>query len=469
MAAATRGGRRRPCRCRAGSPSAPARRWPSACPRWKQRLPARRSIGASPTGSRPRSSRRSRPIDDVRGSAGYRSDAVVTLLRRLLRGLRAVKVAFTLNGQAAGWNGPPITRLAAALRDDLGLTGTKVGCDAGDCGACTVLLDGRQVCACLVAMGQVEGRAGRDGRGPRRRQRQLTALQKSLPRPWRRPVRHLHAGHADGGRGSAAPHRAGRAAPRSRTRWAACSAAAPATARSSRPCMAARRRPAPAAAPPAGAAVGARLPRVDGVAKVTGRDRFGADARSGRCAVDPRRALAARARALRAGRSGAAARAPGRRADGRRRAVQRLRHLSRHQGPAGAGRRPSCAIAARRSLALVGERADGARHPRRRGADRLDARAAARSASMPRPRPTRRWCRPTSLAICCSTAACGTATRATAFAGCAAVAEGIFETAFVEHAYIEPEAGWAAARRRSHRDPRHAPRRPTWIATRWRA
>jgi aerobic-type carbon monoxide dehydrogenase small subunit (CoxS/CutS family) len=44
------------------------------------------------------------------------------------------------------------------LRDELGLTGTKVGCSAGDCGACTVLLDGRQVCSCLTAVGQVRGR-----------------------------------------------------------------------------------------------------------------------------------------------------------------------------------------------------------------------------------------------------------------------------------------------------------------------
>ncbi len=51
-----------------------------------------------------------------------------------------------------------MTRLADALRDSLGLTGTKVGCNAGDCGACTVLLDGAQVCACLVALGQAEGR-----------------------------------------------------------------------------------------------------------------------------------------------------------------------------------------------------------------------------------------------------------------------------------------------------------------------
>ena len=69
-----------------------------------------------------------------------------------------MRVSFVLNGKSAAWHGPPVTRLASALRDDLGLTGTKVGCDAGDCGACTVLLDGRQTCSCLLAMGQVEGR-----------------------------------------------------------------------------------------------------------------------------------------------------------------------------------------------------------------------------------------------------------------------------------------------------------------------
>jgi len=52
----------------------------------------------------------------------------------------------------------PMTRLSFFLRDELKLRGTKVGCDAGDCGACTVLLDGHPVCSCLVGIGQVEGR-----------------------------------------------------------------------------------------------------------------------------------------------------------------------------------------------------------------------------------------------------------------------------------------------------------------------
>ena len=54
--------------------------------------------------------------------------------------------------------GDPMRRLTEVLRDDLGLTGTKVGCDAGDCGACTVRLDDAAVCACLVPLGQVDGR-----------------------------------------------------------------------------------------------------------------------------------------------------------------------------------------------------------------------------------------------------------------------------------------------------------------------
>jgi CO/xanthine dehydrogenase Mo-binding subunit/aerobic-type carbon monoxide dehydrogenase small subunit (CoxS/CutS family) len=64
----------------------------------------------------------------------------------------------TLNGEPIQIAGPPHRRLSQALREELGLIGTKIGCDAGDCGACTVLLDGEPVCACLVAVGQTAGR-----------------------------------------------------------------------------------------------------------------------------------------------------------------------------------------------------------------------------------------------------------------------------------------------------------------------
>ncbi len=66
---------------------------------------------------------------------------------------------FFVNGRMVEVDAPPASRLTRVLRDHLGLTGAKVGCDAGDCGACTVLLDGEQVCACLVPLGQVRGRA----------------------------------------------------------------------------------------------------------------------------------------------------------------------------------------------------------------------------------------------------------------------------------------------------------------------
>jgi aldehyde oxidoreductase len=63
----------------------------------------------------------------------------------------------TVNGSAHSIHTAPGARLSAVLRDQLGLTGTKIGCDAGDCGACTVRVDGAQVCACLVPAAQVEG------------------------------------------------------------------------------------------------------------------------------------------------------------------------------------------------------------------------------------------------------------------------------------------------------------------------
>lgn len=69
------------------------------------------------------------------------------------------EIAFTLNGRPATLTADPLERLSDALRYGLGFTGTKVGCNAGDCGACTVLVDGEQLCACLTACGQVAGRS----------------------------------------------------------------------------------------------------------------------------------------------------------------------------------------------------------------------------------------------------------------------------------------------------------------------
>jgi len=67
--------------------------------------------------------------------------------------------AIVLNGEPVTVAAPPGARLTAVLRDRLGHTGTKVGCDAGDCGACTVLIDGEVACACMVPVAQVAGRA----------------------------------------------------------------------------------------------------------------------------------------------------------------------------------------------------------------------------------------------------------------------------------------------------------------------
>jgi CO/xanthine dehydrogenase Mo-binding subunit/aerobic-type carbon monoxide dehydrogenase small subunit (CoxS/CutS family) len=66
-------------------------------------------------------------------------------------------IAFTVNGRGVRAHVDPMRRLSDVLRDDMGLTGTKVGCEAGDCGACTIRLNGRQVEACLVPAAQAEG------------------------------------------------------------------------------------------------------------------------------------------------------------------------------------------------------------------------------------------------------------------------------------------------------------------------
>lgn len=66
-------------------------------------------------------------------------------------------VSLRVNGQAYALLVPPQRTLLEVLREDLGLTGTKHGCDLGECGACTVLLDGQPRLACLTLAAEVEG------------------------------------------------------------------------------------------------------------------------------------------------------------------------------------------------------------------------------------------------------------------------------------------------------------------------
>lgn len=85
-----------------------------------------------------------------------------------------MKVSMTVNGRAVEADADPRTTLVEFLRNHLALTGTHIGCDTGQCGACTVHLDGRAVKSCSVLIGQaegatvttIEGVAARDGLHP---------------------------------------------------------------------------------------------------------------------------------------------------------------------------------------------------------------------------------------------------------------------------------------------------------------
>jgi carbon-monoxide dehydrogenase small subunit len=72
---------------------------------------------------------------------------------------RARAMEFIVNRKRQRVAGPPFRRLIDVLREDLGLTGTKEGCGEGECGACTVLIDGQAVNSCLIPVCQVEGRS----------------------------------------------------------------------------------------------------------------------------------------------------------------------------------------------------------------------------------------------------------------------------------------------------------------------
>ena len=74
-------------------------------------------------------------------------------------GTRRIVVEATINGEPQEFLADERDSLLDALRDRIGLMGVKEGCNNGNCGACTVILDGRIVCACLVMAAEVEGSA----------------------------------------------------------------------------------------------------------------------------------------------------------------------------------------------------------------------------------------------------------------------------------------------------------------------
>jgi carbon-monoxide dehydrogenase small subunit len=96
-----------------------------------------------------------------------------------------VNVRFLVNGTPTELDVPGMRRLLDVLREDLGLTGTKEGCGEGECGACSVILDGAIVDACLVPICQVDGSVVRtvEGLAPRRgpsQSRDLDELQQAF-------------------------------------------------------------------------------------------------------------------------------------------------------------------------------------------------------------------------------------------------------------------------------------------------
>jgi CO/xanthine dehydrogenase Mo-binding subunit/aerobic-type carbon monoxide dehydrogenase small subunit (CoxS/CutS family) len=350
----------------------------------------------------------------------------------------AEAVEFTLNGEAARSTAPRQARLAHVLRDELGLTGTKIGCDAGDCGACTVLLDGRQVCACLTPLGQAEGRSVTTVEGLAA-EGKLSALQ-------------------------AAFHRHGAAQ---------CGACTPGMLVAATDLLSRNARPAAAEvkealggvlcrctgyqkiveavmdvdsrnglprAPAPGQAVGARVPKVDGIAKLDGSEKYGADAiPAGALWLKVVRSPHHRAR-FRLGDVDAWIRShPGVVRVFTARDVPSNRfgiypHIKDQpvlaEGEARFRGEAIAAVLGRREVDVSSFPVEYQEAPPVMGLDAATAVGA----------PVVQEEKPGNLLLDGQVKK-GDVTAA--LPGCAAVAEGAFETSFVEHAYIEPEAGWA--------------------------
>jgi carbon-monoxide dehydrogenase small subunit len=99
-------------------------------------------------------------------------------LRRVLPD--QIQINCTVNGQQRELHAFPMERLLDVLREKLGLTGTKEGCGEGECGACTVMIDGQIVNSCLVPVAQVQGGDIKTIEGIAPRENQLHAVQQAF-------------------------------------------------------------------------------------------------------------------------------------------------------------------------------------------------------------------------------------------------------------------------------------------------
>ena len=146
-----------------------------------------------------------------------------------------VHVSTTINGDAIEFLCEADEPLLDVLRDRLGLTGAKEGCGTGDCGACSVTVDGRLVCSCLVLGAEAEGRKIGTIEGMANGDK-LHPAAEEVPRACRPAMRHLHARIPDRGQGAARAEPQPDGDTKSASGWPAIFAAAPAMTRSCARC-----------------------------------------------------------------------------------------------------------------------------------------------------------------------------------------------------------------------------------------